>query len=160
MAYFNIDNLDHDPRLATALGNMLVAWAYAEYTLVNTLAAIMAIDPNMAWVTYYRVPTFEARVKVIRAAITEWEPPAHLDKAAIDTAVEKLAKLSMTRNGWVHGDWCADGKFTETVIFDARRGPDDPARRKDMKAADVINHCEAVRRRAHDLRELVLRSPT
>ncbi|HVV33035.1 MAG TPA: hypothetical protein VHC73_07390 [Vitreimonas sp.] len=155
MAYFNIDNLDHDPKLAQALGNMLVAWAFGEYTLVSTLAAVFDIDTNMAWVAYYRVPTFEARVKMIRAAITEWKPAPRYDKEAIDNAIEKLSKLSMTRNGWVHGDWCADGKRTATVIFDARKAAEADGRRKDMKVADVITHCGAVRLRANALLDLL-----
>jgi hypothetical protein len=30
MTYLDVDNLDHDPDLAIAMGNMVVAWARAE----------------------------------------------------------------------------------------------------------------------------------
>src|SRR5262245_6640315 len=111
----NIDNIEHEPALAQALGNMLVAWAFAEYALVDTTRCVLGIDSNMAWVGYYRIPTFEARVKFIRALITEWDQPQDV-KDKVDTAVEKLSKLSMTRNGWVHGDWCSNEDRSETVI--------------------------------------------
>jgi hypothetical protein len=37
MSLHGIDNLKHDPKLATALGNMVVAWAAAETALMSTL---------------------------------------------------------------------------------------------------------------------------
>jgi hypothetical protein len=42
------------------------------------------------------------RVKLILALIPEWETDK-FDKDEITKAIEKLSKLSATRNHWVHG---------------------------------------------------------
>jgi len=77
MECIDIDCMDHDPDLAHALWNMIVAWSRAETSLVNTFATISGMHFNIATIAYYRIPTFEARVKVIQAMLTEWRvaPP-------------------------------------------------------------------------------------
>jgi hypothetical protein len=39
MKYFGLRHLSHAPDLAAALGNMVVAWAYAEHTLLQARSA-------------------------------------------------------------------------------------------------------------------------
>lgn len=153
-SYTDIDNLDHAPELAEALGNMVVAWARAELILSNTLALVCGLNVNMALFGYYRIPTFEARVKFIRALITEWETT--LDKEAIDRAIDKLAKLSATRNNWVHGAWAMDRKSPtkDTVVFNFRAA-EGKGRRKPIKAHDVNHHADAVRSRTGALEALI-----
>src|SRR5690242_5604305 len=102
--YDDLHNLDNDQALARALGNMVIAWANAETALVFAFSAVADITVNMAIMGYYRVPTFESRVKALRAMIEEWKSSKY-DKVAIDHAIEKLSKLSKTRNDWVHGVW-------------------------------------------------------
>jgi aminoglycoside/choline kinase family phosphotransferase len=87
--------------LAIALGNMVIAWANAETALVHALAHIADIHPNMASVTYYRVPTFESRVKVIQALIEEWQV-SQASRDALSDAVKQLSDLASTRNNWIH----------------------------------------------------------
>jgi hypothetical protein len=41
MLYRTIKGLAHDPKLAAALGDMIVAWAYAETILMNTLTRVL-----------------------------------------------------------------------------------------------------------------------
>ena len=53
-------DLSHDPKLAEALGNMVVAWAYAEETLIFSLARVADINLNMALAGLHRLPTFES----------------------------------------------------------------------------------------------------
>jgi hypothetical protein len=154
MTVYNIQDLSHDPKLANALGNMVVAWAYAEVMLFSTLSRITGIGLNMAMLGYYRIPTFESRVKFIKALLLEWRPEG-FDKDRIETAIEKLAKLASTRNHWVHGDWCANREKTETVIFNQRATIASSERCKPVKAADVENHCNAVRARTKDLSDLI-----
>jgi len=122
--------------------------------LFATLARVTGIGLNMSMAGYYRIPTFEARVKFILALISEWST-SKFDKDAIATAVEKLSSLSGTRNHWIHGDWCADKSKTVTVIFNHRVPSEHPERRKPVKDADVLNHCEAVKTRAKTLSELI-----
>jgi hypothetical protein len=97
MHFYSIRNLSHDPALANALGDMVVAWAHAELMMFRTLARITGTGLNMAMAGYFCIPTFEARVKFTIALIPEWET-ADYDKGAIKKAIEKLAKLASTRN--------------------------------------------------------------
>ncbi len=154
--FFGLSNLRHDPALANALGNMVVAWADAEGKLILALSCILNVtDLDMIQTAYYRIPTFEARTKFIRALALEWDS-TEFDKDAIANAIDKLAKLSTTRNGWIHGVWGISKPKNESFIWDFRAPRDTPDRRRPVKAADVSNHCEAVTRRATELQDLVL----
>jgi hypothetical protein len=154
MGYIDLDNLRHEPKIAESLGNMVVAWARAESVLTNTFACVVNIHLNMAIMAFSRVPTFEAKIKVVRAALTEWKPKQY-DRDAIDKAVDKLSKLARARNDWVHGVWCRDQEGRrETVIFDFR-APEADGRRKPVAAPDIENHIEAVKKRTADLLALV-----
>jgi hypothetical protein len=155
MQYFSLRNLSHDDELAIALGNMVIVWAYAELSLLGALARITGMGLNMTQSGYYRIPTFEARVKFIRALVPGWTAPDKMDKAEVDDEIDKLARLSSARNHWVHGDWCCNRDESEVVIFDHRAAPDSAQRRKPVKAADVKNHIEAVLKRADKLRSLI-----
>lgn len=152
-SYTDIDRLDHAPDIAAALGNMVVAWANAETAMVFAFAAVCGINGNFAHFGYYRIPTFDARTKVIRAMLAEWETTKY-DRDAIATAIGKLSHLSKARNEWIHAVWCKETKGTDTVVFDFRK-PDGNGRRKPVKAADIINHIIAVRARTIELRKLV-----
>ena len=154
MVMSDIDNLDHDPKLAHAFGQMVVAWAHAETLLVNVFAAATGNDHNRVIAAYYRIPTFESRVKVIRAFLAEWETQ-EFDRDEIARAVDRLSRLSKTRNGWVHGVWCLTHSKRETVILDyrAQDGTEDISR--PVKAADVLNHVAAVRLRTKELTDLI-----
>jgi hypothetical protein len=93
----DIDNLDHDPELAAALENMIVAWARAETALVNVFALVSGMHFNVATVAYYRIPTFEARCKVIQALLEVWPlQPTHR-RDALAKEVQKLRKLTTAR---------------------------------------------------------------
>lgn len=150
----DIWNLDHEPSIAVALGNMVVAWAHAEAGLSLALASISGMEPNMAILGFYRIPTFESRVKVIRAISAEWEPKK-LDKDAILECVDRLGKLSKTRNHWVHGIWSKSRVSGKTVTFDLR-APDGPStRQKPVKAADIETHVATVQKVAKRLHALL-----
>lgn len=156
MQYLDIDNLDHDPALATDLGQMIVAWARAETSLVNVFAAVTDVHFNMATVAYYRIPTFEARVKVILAIISvaKFTPESLRDD--LSRAIEKLAKLASARNHWVHGLWCVEKPNpTKSVIFDFRAPPNTPGRVKPAKANDVRTHIAAVKQRTRDIDQII-----
>jgi len=152
--YFALQDLSHDPKLAEALGNMVVAWAHAEIMLFATFARVAGIGLNMAMEASARIPTFESRTKFIRALIQEWNT-VEFDKEAIVDAIQGLVTLSKTRNHWVHGDWCAPADKSHAVIFDHRAPVESPKRRKPVKAHDVMNHCDAVKLRAAELGKLI-----
>jgi hypothetical protein len=153
--FYNLSDLKHDPKLAEALGNMVVAWANAESKFMLVLGCILNVaDIDMINIAYYRIPTFESRTKFIRALALEWKS-TEFDKDAIATAIDKLARLSTTRNGWIHSLWGTSKPKNDTFIWDFRAPPDTPERRRPVKAADVTNHCEAVTRRSEELLALV-----
>jgi len=153
--YYDIDDLlDYDSTLAVALGNMVVAWARAETILVFAFSAICGIKTDMATLGYYRIPSFEARVKVLRAMISEWQTTKY-DKNAIDRAIVGLNRLAASRNDWIHGVWSVNRESKQIVIFDFRRPEGDERRRKSVKSADVIQHVKAVRTRTKELRTLL-----
>ena len=155
MAGFHaLTDLSHDPKLAEALGNMVIAWAYAEESLIGALSRISGMSLNKAQAGFYRIPTFESRIKFIRALITEWNTK-EFNTAAIDTAIDKLSHLSSARNHWEHGCWLATDDYSELYVFDMRADAESDARRKPVKAADVRNHNQAVLLRADALRALI-----
>jgi hypothetical protein len=152
--YLDLDNLNHDPRLAEALGNMVVAWAKAETVLVNIFACVMNVHFNFATFAYYRILTFESRIKVITAILPEWESDKYSPKD-IENAVAKLRKLSPARNDWIHGVWCIDRETSETVMFDFRAAEDTLSRQKIIKVNDIVVHVEAVRKRTATFEQMV-----
>jgi len=157
MAYYTLRSLDGDPNLATSLGNMVVAWAWAEEIVMSTFARVAGINLNLAMAGFARIPTFESRVKFVRALIGEWQTTKY-DKDKIDHQIYKLGKLASARNHWVHGDWCKDDKTGEIVIFDHRADLASERRCRPVKAADVRNHIAAVKQHTADLFQLIDRS--
>lgn len=155
MKIVGLKDLKEYPDLAKSLGNMVIAWAYAENVLIEAMARISNMSLHMSQYSYYRIPTFESRVKFIHSLLEEWNPN-NFDKDLIGKAITSLSKLSSSRNQWVHGDWCeiVEPK-KEAVIFNHRLPPGSPDRRKPVKAADVDNHCEAVLSRSLALRILI-----
>jgi hypothetical protein len=155
MEHLDLDNLDHDSDLANALGNMVVAWARAETVLVTVFAHVTGLHFNMATPAYYRIPTFEARSKVILALLPAWETKEKERRDKLIKAVEKLSALAATRNGWIHSVWCVIKGTSDTVIFDFRKPDDAPGRRRAVKAHDVRDHVRAVLERTEAIEALV-----
>jgi hypothetical protein len=156
MVQYAIGRLGGAPEIAQAIGNMVVAWAYAEDHLVIALHKITGMHPNMALAAYHRIPTFESRVKMLLAAWGQWNPdPAAFDKAAIKTAIEKLSKLAATRNGFIHGAWQRNPKTGEIFLINMRAISEDGINSKEVKASDINQHIEAVIGRAKALDALI-----
>lgn len=140
-------NLNHDPELAKALGDMVVVWSNAEQSLVNVLHRMSSLPYPMAVAAYYKIPTFEARVKVIRAMLCEWKTDKY-DIKAIDRAVLKLNVLARTRNKYVHRTWLIRNLSSETYLCNYRTETEDPDRMELVNVSVVRNHVSAVERRA------------
>jgi len=152
MPYLDIDNLDHDVALATALGNMVVAWARAETTIVKAYALVTNVHYNLAAAAYYNIPTFESRTKALLAMIEDREEP-FLEREALRDAVSALVKLAKTRNTWVHGLWIFDQKPAVTRVFNMKH-PSATRRATPVTANAVQQHVNAVRQRAKELEAL------
>jgi hypothetical protein len=149
-------DLKHDPELANALGNMVVIWSNAEQALMNLLHKMTGTPHPMATAAYYKIPTFEARVKALRAMICEWETEK-FDRKAIDKTVLKLNYLSQTRNRFVHWTYLVQNGSGETFLCNYRKASGDPDRIIPINAANVRNHVEAVERRTVTLWTLLER---
>lgn len=154
MGYVDLDNLNHDPKIAEALGNMVVAWARAETQLANVFASVMRVHFNLAMAAYYRISSFEARAKMLLGIVERQENPQR-SATEIAAQITALVRLAKTRNHWIHGVWCNEqNNPADTVIFDFRAPDDSDRRTKPIKAADVMNHVEAVRERIAALNQL------
>jgi hypothetical protein len=153
-SYNDIDNLDHDAEIATALGNMVVAWAKAETILCYTFARVFEIHPNRAFDGFYRIPTFEARVKVILGMVPDWQTTQY-DKHSIRKLIEKISAQSEARNTWIHGVWCKDKHGDETVIFRFRKPEHSPERKMIIRVQDIKNHTASLRETVTNLAKAV-----
>jgi len=147
-------NLDHDPDLAIALGNMVVTWANAEGALWDVMHVVTGLEINTCIAIYHRIPTFESRVKVVREMLAKWDSPKH-DIQKIDNTIYKLSQLALKRNRLIHGTWATSPKKDKTVVFNYRRPAGTPERTRAVKASDINQHCEAVQRRALQIVELL-----
>lgn len=142
---------------------MVVAWGSAEQALVHVFCQITGLTFVKATTGFFKIPTFEARVNVLRALVGEWDPPSWVDKKAVDAQIDGLSSLAAARNRWIHSTWSLGsseaGKTGETVTFSYRYRSDHKDRRHPVKAADVLNHVRAVRERRSALYDL-LRKPS
>ncbi len=152
MTYLIAKDLKRDPEIATALGEMTIAWAYAENFLMVTFSFAAGMDANLAQTAYYRIPTFEARTKLVLAILPESKLP---NKEQVSDAVTALAKLASTRNHWVHGVWCREKRTKNYVIFNYRQPIESKTRLKPVKTHDIRHHTATVLDRAGALRALL-----
>jgi hypothetical protein len=156
MSYLDIDNLDHDPDLAVALGNMVVAWARAETALVKAYAVTTKMHYNIAAAAYYNIPTFESRTKALLAMVVD-RPDPFPERTALRDATVALADLAKARNRWVHGLWVVlKKKPSVTQVFNMKQ-PSATRRAAQVTTNAVRQHVMAVRQRTADLEAL---SPT
>lgn len=121
--YFDeIWDLDHDPDLAEALGNLLIVWSAAESRLTWVVSVACEMEINRATDMYHRIPTFDSRTKVIQALLANWETKKY-KPAEIAKVVTRLSRLSKTRNEWVHGSWMKQEDQDLTGVVQRARGP-------------------------------------
>lgn len=152
--FHRIEKLDKEPELAAALGNMVIAWSFAEQALMNAMARVTGLPLNIVLNGYYRIPTINSRTQFLIGLLEHWKMEG-FDAAAISAHVLGLAKLSATRNHWIHNEWCRGKHRQKIVQFDQRAKIGSPARRKEVKVADVLNHNKAVLARCKEIDRLV-----
>lgn len=137
--YSLADSLVHDREMAEALGHMMIAWSRTEAILQILLREILQCQEYVSMAIFYRLPTFEAKTKIMQSLLTTWKP-RDCDAAAIGKIIEKLSSMSLTRNSWVHGTWLIDELRTQTLVAAFRKGVE----RKRAKANDIIQHRNGV----------------
>ena len=98
--------------------------------LLETLQLVTGLKRDPALTTYFRMPTFKSRVKIIRAMLEQWQPPPlpgprdqPQDPKEISRIIGKLSNLSLTRNGWVHGSWAFSTRDGSIAVFYNRERP-------------------------------------
>jgi hypothetical protein len=148
-----LSDLRHDRDLAGAIGDVIIAWSYAEGSLLEAGHAATGMPISTVSDMLAAVPTFESKVKVISTLVRR-HVVEHSQRDSLLKAIEELQKLSGTRNGWVHGRWAASIDKTSTVIFDVRKEVGSPERRRPIKQADVDGHYDAVIERAAEIMRL------
>lgn len=153
----DIDNLDSNPDIAAALGNMVVSWAFAESALSHTLSVVTGLEINRAMLAYYRIPTYESRTKFILNLAESWGAES-FDKDAIAKCINGLSRLSKSRNKWIHGTW-GKGQTTKLIVTFHLREQEPANIRQQVKAVDISNHNRAVRAKSHELFHLIRRVP-
>jgi hypothetical protein len=152
--YFRIESLESNPELAKALGNMVIAWSYAEQALMNVMGRITELPMNTVLNAYYRIPTVNSRMQFLLALLQKWEKPG-FDPSAISNEIEGLGKLAATRNHWIHNEWCQGRSSKEIVQFDQRAKIGSLQRTKVIRASDVSNHNSAVLQRCQKINQLI-----
>ena len=130
-AFIFLRDLSHDRALAAALGDMIVVWAEAERNLIHIAEKVLRVNYSMVADIFSRVPTFESRIKIVRALVAEWIEPG----PSADSLLKLLDRLR--------------------VVFDMRTPKGVRARRKSVKAHDVANHVTTVRKCSDELPDLL-----
>jgi hypothetical protein len=126
-------------RIATALGDMILAWSRAELAQINCMGAMLGVDEDKACKLYSRLPTFRQRSLALLALI-ELYPRFE----AVKKPLLKLNGLSKTRNDLVHGFYVKDG-FGDVRVVDLKAPLDHDERSKPVVAFDVHQHAYTVR---------------
>ena len=139
--YIEMDDLSHDPQIATALGNLIVAWSGAEMMLGICMSQVFNVEENMALDSFFLIPTFESRTKFLSMAIVGWENPKKIDKEKLTAIIDRYSTLSAQRNSWVHNSWCKHHKTDRTVVVSHRKRQD---RVKIINAHSITQHNKAV----------------
>ena len=144
------------PKIASALGEVVAAWSYAESVVVRLLACILR-DVQIAEAIYYSTPTFDGRVRMIKSVINATSLQEAHKEAALK-AIEGLRGLSGTRNSYIHNRIIHNQQGTEAHMIAPAQPPGSPARGKPMKAADIMAHADAVIKRAHQVLEALMQA--
>jgi hypothetical protein len=143
--------LDDYPKVAAALGEMVVAWSRAERALVAIVMTVSGLSWEMANAALVSLPTYDARSKMICGMLKQWKTETHSPSAML-FEMKKLDALAETRERWLHSLWVQQhGKEKRIFAIDNRRGIANSERAKAVKAQDIRNHIEALNGRAEKL---------
>lgn len=143
------------PTLATALGDMMLAWTEAEHAQSLAFAVMLNTSLYKATRLYQKLPNFRSRTQALFALIE-----LHPEFDSIRPSVSGLSSLSKTRNDWVHGNFIQSWETPDDIrAINLDENLESPKRSKPIKAADIHNHAEAVRVRATALETTIREAP-
>jgi hypothetical protein len=120
--------LERRPDLAQKVGLIVDRWGYIERALRNILASILDIQENEAFSVLHSVPSFKARLDLLRGAGAYM--PDSADKTDLFKLFEKLQKAYEVRNTIIHG-WYLEGKDVQIVVAK-------PASKKDVRSQEQV----------------------
>lgn len=141
LLYAPVWNALNAPEIATALGDMILAWSRAEHEQIVAFSIILTVPEHAGSRLYQKLPNFRSRTQ---ALLTLVECYPEFD--ALKRHILKLSKLSKTRNGIVHGKIISGNGRKDVRLIDQNEPLDSPSRSRPIKAADISNHADAVRR--------------
>ena len=128
------------PGMARAMGDVILAWMYAESEQQQALAALIGSDPYKASRLYQKLPNFRSRTQTLLMLIE-----VHPEFEPIKTHIMKLSSLSKTRNNWIHGLFLKEAAGSNLLFVDLDEPANSAKRSKPIKPADIVNHANAVR---------------
>jgi hypothetical protein len=134
------------PDLATALGDIILAWSMADSYLMQCVGAMLSLDDHKAKRVYYKIASFDARVKMILTLVDLFP-----DFKPICRHVLKLSSLSKRRNAYVHNAYLAEIGGSGLWLVDYGQALDHERRSKPARPSDMHQHADAVRRSAERL---------
>lgn len=138
--YRPIQSAEDHPSLATAIGDVILAWTEAESIQVAMLAAMLNVPHHKGSQLYHQIPNFRARTKTLYAMATVTEGFDELTPF-----IARFSRLSKTRNEIVHGAFIQEWGGTEL----RRVRLDEPIGSKNRsiitKPNDIKQHADAVR---------------
>jgi hypothetical protein len=145
-AFYPIFSAYESPDLASALGDMVLAWAGAEEKQVFLFSQILNITANRAERLYQEYSNFRSRTHALETLIE-----LHPNFASTKPLVSKLSALSMTRNLYVHGMFLQSRDSSEIRLCNLGASESSHKRIRPTKPHDIIQHANAVRVAAWDL---------
>lgn len=137
--FFSASNYLQMEDIATALGDMMIAWSRAEVALTNALAVMIGMEEYEASRIYVQLPNFHSSIKLLNALIDvnpKFDP--------LTRPISKLNRLAGTRNSFVHGFYI----YSETGkvrVVDRRVPEEEEGRSKPVSAHDIHQHAHNVR---------------
>ena len=137
------------PELASAIGDVILAWTEVEYDQVAMMAAMLNIPFNRASQLYHQIPNFRGRTKALYALISATD-----GFEGLKPFIARFSRLSATRNEVVHGAFIREigGSEIRRVRLDE---PSQSEKRSVVtKPHDIAQHAASVRVVCMEFREI------
>lgn len=136
-----------NPELASAIGDVILAWTQAEWELVGMMAAMLGVSHTKASSLYHQISNFHGRTQALYALV---ETSEGFD--GLKPFIAKFSKLSKRRNEIVHGLYISE--FGTDKLYRAKmdESHDHPRRSVQTKPNDIAQHAQRVREECERLR--------
>jgi hypothetical protein len=96
--------LDHAPKHAAAIGQLLGHWAFLEYGLIELLTIFLHVDLLKATIIYQGFVSTKAKILLIQRLNHIFMPDKDLKKE-LHELLKKVSKYNSIRNDFVHSIW-------------------------------------------------------